>query len=157
MAESLNNQAVRSQNINSGISWHHTMWLATSMDFNTIAQGIRALFYEASESSDRVFIDEALHPAISESQDVHELLYNLDNQGRLGWITKAHLPNRIFLENGESQLGRTSVEFWFYAETSEALAHKVNVWAHQQIQKMKANNPLTAAQKVVNQVAEVSL
>lgn len=150
--DSLNN-AVKAQNNLSGITWHYTTWLACALDFNVMHEGLRAILYEAHESRDAGFIDATIRQLLLESADVPELQFNLEKAEKLGWITKARLPNCVFLENGDRQCGRTSFEYWFYAESCEALAHKVNAWAHQQIQTMKKNNPLSIAQAVVNDVA----
>lgn len=150
------NLMVRKQARQAGVNWHYTTWLASAHDLHVVPQSICALSYEAQESRDGLFIDEPIREAVLNSASPEELLCNLDTQGLHGWVTKVLLRNRMFLETGEEQMGRTTLDFWFYAETPEALHHKINAWAHQKIKDMKQNNDLARSQKVVDDVMGVS-
>ncbi len=142
------NLATLKQSRSLGVIWHYTTFLACGHNLDWIPEGIKALQYDGNVHG----IDNAISDIVAKSESAADLLCNLDHAGLHGFITLAKLPNQIFLNDGKRRLCKSTVDFWFYADSIEALTHKINPWAHQQLKVMKAHSPVCIADQAINEV-----
>jgi hypothetical protein len=148
-------QALNSRILNAnrvqGVTWHHATWLAAAQNFLCMPAGVRALSYEAQEGGDCLFIDSALRLVAKNNEGPEQLLNDLEAANLNGWLTLVKLPNRMYLENGEFNVGVTTIERWFYAEDIDGLTMAINKWAAHKISDMKQNSLATRTQNAITE------